>query len=169
MSADLRRPVPSLGRARAPRLPTVAERTLDNGLRVLAVRRAGVPLTELRLRIPFAGSRGRGAQTHVARAQLLGDTLLLGTGRRDAERLAVDLQALGGQLSASTDSDRLALGGSVLSAGLPGLLALLAEVLTDAAYPKQEVVGERDRLVQELAIHRSSAGVVTRARASRRT
>lgn len=156
------RPVPPLGRARPPRLPTVAERTLDNGLRVLAVRRPGVPLAELRLRIPFAGPRGKGGRAHTARGQLLGDTLLSGTSRRTAEQLAIDLQALGGQLSASTDSDRLGMGGSVLSTGLPGLLALLAEVLTDAAYPKQEVTGERDRLVQELAIHRSSAGVVAR-------
>jgi zinc protease len=162
MTAPLARPLPPLGKARAPRLPTVAERTLDNGLRVLAVRRPGVPLAELRLRIPFAGPTGKSARAHTARGQLLGDTLLSGTGRRSAEQLAGDLQALGGQLSSSTDSDRLAVGGSVLTSGLPGLLGLLAEVLTDAAYPKKEVVGERDRLVQELAIYRSSAGVVAR-------
>jgi predicted Zn-dependent peptidase len=167
-TGSLARPVPALGKARAPKLPTVAERTLDNGLRVLAVRRPGVPLTELRLRIPFAGPSGKAAKAHTARGQLLGDTLLSGTGTRSAEQLAVDLQALGGQLAASTDSDRLALGGSVLSSGLPGLLALLAEVLTDPAYPKGEVVGERDRLVQELAIHRSTAGVVAREALLRR-
>ena len=161
-TAGLVRPVPALGKAKAPRLPTVGERTLDNGLRVLAVRRPGVPLAELRLRIPFAGPAGKGGRAHTARGQLLGDTLLSGTGSRSAEQIATDLQALGGQLNASTDSDRLGMGGSVLTSGLPGLLGLLAEVLTDAAYPKAEVVGERDRLVQELAIYRSSAGVIAR-------
>ena len=59
MTAGLVRPLPLLGPARAPKLPTVGERTLDNGLRVLAVRRPGVPLAELRLRVPFAApSRG---------------------------------------------------------------------------------------------------------------
>jgi predicted Zn-dependent peptidase len=139
-------------------LPTVADRTLDNGLRVLAVRRPGVPLVELRLRIPFAG---KGDQ-HVARAQLLGDTLLSGTDRRDASQIAVDLQSLGGQLNASTDADRLGISGSVLASGFGGLLELLAELLTSASYPKDEVVGERDRLVQELAIHRSQASVIAR-------
>ena len=156
------RPVPQLGPARRPKLPTVADTVLDNGLRVLAVRRPGVPLTELRLRVPFAGPGGRGARAHTAQAALLAETLLLGTERRDAERLATDLQGLGGSLSASTDSDRLSLGGSVLVSGLPGLLELLAEVLTSPTYPKREVVGERDRLVQELAIYRSSAAVVAR-------
>ncbi len=152
------RPLPALGPQRTPELPEVAERTLGNGLRVLAVRRAGVPLAEVRLRVPFSGS----GEEHTARAQLLGDTLLLGTDRRSAAQVAADLQALGGSLSASTDSDRLGLGGSVLADGLPGLLELVSEVLRSAAYPTEEVEGERERLVQELAIYRSSAGVVAR-------
>ena len=154
--------VPALAKARPLRLPTVSDTTLDNGLRVLAVRRAGVPLVELRLRVPFAAPAGKGGGQHVARAALLGDTLLSGTEHRTASQIAIDVQSLGGQLSASTDADRLAFGGSVLTTGLPGLLSLLAEVLTSASYPGSEVAGERDRLVQELAIARSQAGVVAR-------
>ena len=156
------RPIPALAKPRPVKLPTVAERTLDSGLRVLAVRRQGVPLAELRLRVPFAGSGGRGGRRHTAQAQLLGDTLLAGTARRSAAQLAADVQALGGQLSASTDADRLALGASVLVSGLPGLLEVLGEVLTSASYPKRDVIGERDRLVEELAIYRSQAAVVAR-------
>ncbi len=156
------RPVPALAKARAVKLPSVAETILDNGLKVLAVRRPGVPLAEVRLRVPFAGPSGRGGRAHTAQAQLLGDTLLSGTDRRSAAQLAADVQALGGQLSASTDADRLGFGASVLVSGLPGLLEVLAEVLTGAAYPKREVIGERDRLVQELAIYRSQAAVVAR-------
>ena len=156
------RTVPALGKPRTAKLPTVADRQLDNGLRVLAVRRPGVPLVELRLRVPFAGPSGKAGGDHVARAQLLSDTLLSGTDRRDASQIAVDLQSLGGQLSASADADRLGISGSVLSSGLGGLLELLAELLTSASYPKQLVVAERDRLVQELAIHRSQASVIAR-------
>lgn len=43
--------VPTLTRPRRARKLTVDERTLDTGLRVLAVRKPGVPLVELRLRI----------------------------------------------------------------------------------------------------------------------
>ncbi|MCU1673265.1 MAG: peptidase [Frankiales bacterium] len=152
------RPVPSLSTSRAAKLPTVADTTLANGLRVLAVRRPGVPLVELRLRIPFAGK----GDAHVARAQLLGDTLLSGTEHRDASQIAVDLQSYGGQLSANVDADRLGISGSVLASGFAGMLDLLGELLTSASYPKDEVVAERDRLVQELAIYRSQAGVVAR-------
>ena len=156
------RTAPALARQSTPRLPAVTDTVLDNGLRVLAVKRPGVPLVELRLRVPFAAPTGKGGPAHVARATLLSDTLLSGTAKRDATAIAIDLQSLGGQLSASTDADRLGFGGSVLSSGLAGLLDLLGELLTSASYPKHEVEGERDRLVQELAIHRSSAGVVAR-------
>ncbi len=164
----LKRPVPPLAKPRPAKLPSVADQTLDNGLRVLAVRRPGVPLAELRLRIPFAGPSGKSGRAFTAQASLLGDTLLSGTDKRDAAQLAADLQALGGQLSASTDADRLGFGGSVLVDGLPGLLQLLGEVLASASYPKREVVGERDRLVQELAIYRSQAAVVAREALLRR-
>jgi zinc protease len=156
------RPVPPLAKAKAFKVPAVTETALDNGLRVLVVRRTGVPLVELRLRVPFAAPAGKRGRAHAAQSALLSDTMLLGTGRRDAATLARDLQSVGGTLSVGADADRIGFGSSVLSAGLPGLLELLAELLTSASYPKREVRGERDRLVQELAIHRSSAGVVAR-------
>ena len=156
------RTVPSLAKPKALKLPAVSDTTLDNGLRVLAVRRAGVPLVEVRLRVPFGAPTGKGGPAHVAKASLLADTLLMGTDRRDAGQLARDLQAVGGMLSVGADADRLGFGGSVLVSGFPAFLELVAEVLTSASYPKHEVVGERDRLLQELAIHRSSAGVMAR-------
>ncbi len=156
------RTVPSLAKARAPRLPSVNDTTLSNGVQTLAVRRPGVALVEVRLRVPFAGPPGRRGATHTAQAALLSDALLLGTRRRDAATLAQDLQALGGQLSVSADADRLGLSGSVLAGRLPDFLALLGELLTEASFPKDEVTGERDRLVQELAMYRSQPSVIAR-------
>ena len=46
------RTLPPLGPTRAVPLPDVEERTLPNGLRVLAAHRPGVPMVELRLRVP---------------------------------------------------------------------------------------------------------------------
>jgi predicted Zn-dependent peptidase len=158
----VRRAVPELTRGKALKLPAVSETVLDNGLRLLVVRRTGVPLVELRLRVPFAAPKGKRGRAHVAQSSLLSDTMLLGTEQRDAATLARDLQTLGATLSLGSDADRLGFGGSVLASRLGDLLGLLAEVLTSAAYPKRDVAGERDRLVQELAIHRSTPGVVAR-------
>ena len=48
------RPLPPLGATREVPLPDVLDVTLPNGLRVLAAHRPGVPMAEVRLRVPFA-------------------------------------------------------------------------------------------------------------------
>jgi predicted Zn-dependent peptidase len=148
--------VPALTKPRKARRPSLAERTLDSGLRVIAVRKPGVPLAELRLRIPALSSR----QGHAARIGLLSETMLTGADGRDRAGIAGAVQALGGDLSVSVDADRLVLGGNVLATNLPALLQIVAGVLTTAEYPAAEVATERDRLVERLAIARSRPGVV---------
>jgi zinc protease len=148
--------VPPLGPVPRVKPPTAAQRTLDTGLRVLAVRRPGVPLVEVRLRVPFTGT----GLSHPARASLLSNTLLTGTERYGQVELAAALQALGADLHVSVDADRLMIGGTVLRTGLAPLLDLLAEVVTTATYPAREVTGERSRLAERLAIARSQPSVL---------
>ncbi|MDQ6874264.1 MAG: insulinase family protein [Actinomycetota bacterium] len=151
-------PVPPLTAPRRPRKLSVAERRLDTGLRVLAVRRAGVPLVEARLRIPFAGR----SASLPARANVMAETLLRGTADHSAVEIAIALQEVGGGLHVSTDPDRLMISGNALASGLPRLLEIVAEVLTGASYPAEEVNGERDRLVERLRMARSQPGVIAR-------
>ncbi len=158
--------IPSVAPPGALKVPPVQERVLSNGLRVLAVRRASVPVVELRLRIPVGppdakGSSGKSGRERAA-ATLLAETMLTGTETRDRSQLATELQTLGAGLSANIDNDRLALIGSVLAPNLKQLLALLTEVIHSASYPKREVSGERERLVAELAIARSQPAVLAR-------
>ncbi|MGH3744187.1 MAG: M16 family metallopeptidase [Mycobacteriales bacterium] len=155
---------PPLGPPPRIAVPRVAERTLDNGLRVAAVRETSVPLVELRLRLPFAGTGRR----HLARTHLLAETAFSGTEQHDARGLAAAVQALGGGLDVGADSDRLGFSGSALAENLGGLLGLLAEVVTGATYPAGEVAGERDRLVEELVIARTVPSTLAAEALSRR-
>src|SRR5918912_345362 len=91
------RPLPPLGPPRNPSAPQAVDTVLDNGLRVLAVRRPAVPMVELRLRIPFGGTH----RTHPARAELLAATLLQGTPRRDPFVICHVRSAVGGELSST--------------------------------------------------------------------
>ncbi|HJQ42453.1 MAG TPA: pitrilysin family protein [Jatrophihabitantaceae bacterium] len=149
-------PVPALTRPRKPRKLTVVEETLPSGLRVVVVRKPGVPLVELRLRIPFQSAR----PTHPARAAVLSDAMLTGAGEFDRAGLAGAVQALGGNFSVGVDSDRLIVSGNALATNLRAMLELLNVVLTEATYPKADVAIERDRLVEHLSIARSRAGVI---------
>jgi predicted Zn-dependent peptidase len=127
------------------RLPRQAERTLGSGLTVIAVRRPGVPLVELRLRVPFG-------RAPLARATLLSQALFTGTGTMSSIDIAAELQAVGGGLAAGLDPDRLLVTGNSLAAGLDRMLEILADVLTDAAYPADEVATERERLVDHIQV-----------------
>jgi zinc protease len=149
-------PVPDLTTPRRPRKLSVGERTTDTGLRVVVIRKPGVPLAEVRLRVPFLGA----GATHPARASLLSSALLTGAGDLDRTGLAEAIQGLGGDLNVSVDADRLAVVGNVLSTGLPGLLDVLARLLTDATFAADEFDTERDRDIERLAIARSRSGTI---------
>jgi zinc protease len=164
VTAGVPSPIPIAPPQPPPRPVRVAERLLPNGLRVMALRKPGVPLATLRLQLPFAGRD----PAHRARAELLSETMLMGTATRGATELASAIQRLGGSLGVDADADHLGLSGSVLSANLGPFMALLAEVLTTAAYREAEVEGERERLVQKLVIARSQPGVVAREALLRR-
>ena len=142
------RPIPPLATQGRSRIPALARAQLDSGLQVIAVRKPRSPLVEVRLRIPFGGT----SRVHAARAEMLAATVLLGTGSRDREQVDADLALVGGHLDAAVDPQRLSIHGSVLSNGLPVLLEVLADCLTDPAYRRADVLGERERLVAHLAI-----------------
>ena len=152
--------IPPLGEPRPQPAPEVAEAVLPNGLRLVVVPRAGVPLIELRLRVLFAAAAAGEAQAHTARAAVLSGAVLLGTSRHDQTEIAQLLQGHGADLSVSTDPDRLLFSTTLLPGGLRPVLELLAELLTDATYPDDRVEGERGRVAERIAIARSQPGVI---------
>jgi predicted Zn-dependent peptidase len=149
--------VPPVGKARALKVPAVNDHTMRNGLRVIAVKRSTVPRAEIRLRIPagLVYDTGDGV-----RARLLPDTMLAGTKSRSSVEIARELQRLGASLAAGSDDDDLIVHGGVLVGNLRPLLALIAETLTQPAFPPDEVAVARDRTAQEIIIRRSQPGAI---------
>ncbi|GAA2506616.1 M16 family metallopeptidase [Winogradskya humida] len=137
------------------KLPKQLERTLSSGLTVIAVRRPSVPLVELRLRVPFG-------RAPLPRATLLSQTLFTGTATMSSIDIAAELQTVGGGLSAGLDPDRLLITGNSLAAGLDRMLEILAGVLTEPAYPSDEVAVERDRLVDHIQVAQSQPAHLAR-------
>jgi predicted Zn-dependent peptidase len=150
------RAVPALTEPRRSRKLRSSEAVLDNGLTVVAVRKPGVPIVEVRLRVPFLSAK----PAHPAQAQLLAETVLTGAGGLDRSELAAAAQELGGRLSAGVDADRLVISGNVLAPNLRKLLGVLAKVVLDPTYDKNDVGTERDRLVENLAIARARPSVI---------
>jgi predicted Zn-dependent peptidase len=149
------RPLPDLEANRKLTVPKSAERTLANGLTVIAIRRPSVPLAEVRLRIPFA-------KANLARGDVLSETLFAGTETMSAVDIAAALQEVGGGLGANADPDRLSISGNSLVSGLPRLLEILADVLQSASYPADEVTTERERLADRIQVALTQPGHLSR-------
>ena len=98
----------------------------------VALRRPGVPMAELRLRMPFLA----GGTTHPARALVLSDTMLTGTAQHDRAALAIAVQSLGADVSVSVDADRLLISANVLASALPRLLDAARLVLDRGELPQ---------------------------------
>ncbi|MGA6164049.1 M16 family metallopeptidase [Amycolatopsis magusensis] len=158
------RPVPPLGEQRAAADLSHVDTKLANGLRVLAVRKDTVPLVELRLSIPFAGTD----PLHPATAEVLAETIITGTARRDRVAIDTELALIGGELSTVVDPERLAVSASALASGLPTLLDVLADLLTEASYADAEVARESARLIERLAIARTQPRTIAREALQRR-
>jgi predicted Zn-dependent peptidase len=153
--------LPAIGPNRPLRLPDTAERTLANGLTVIAVPRRTVPLVEVRLRVPFATAP-------LAETAVLTQTLFSGTGDMSTVDIAAELQKVGGGLSSGADPDRLMISGNSLVDGLDRLLGILAEVLQGASYPDDEVATERGRLADRIKIAQTQPSHLARVALLRR-
>lgn len=162
------RPLPPLGTTRDVPLPDVEQVILGTGLRVLAAHRPGVPMVELRLRVPFADGGDLAEPTHVGTAELLTVTLLAGTGKRDRVTIDDELAAVGADLGVSVDPEQLMVSGSGLAGGLSVVLEVLADVLTGATHPDAEVARERERLVERIAVARAQPRTIAREALQRR-
>jgi zinc protease len=130
-------PFPALGAPPAPRVPVPERWTLDNGLRVVAVPRAGIPQVALRLVIP-AGSVAE-PREYPGTAALTASLLQEGTESHDARALHARIDALGAALSAHAGHDFSEVEMTLLSGTLPEGIALLAEVVARPTFPGEEV------------------------------
>jgi zinc protease len=166
MSVTATHELPDLQPNRELVVPASEERTLGNGLTVIAVERRSVPLVEIRLRMPF----GRSVldPPFVAKGALLGQSLFSGTTSMSKVDIAAALQTVGGALSASVDADRLLVSGNGLASGLERILGILAEVLHGATYPEEEVTTERARLVDRLQVAQTQPAHLARVALLRR-
>jgi zinc protease len=158
------RPLPPLGEQRVASTLDSVDTVLPNGLRVIVVHQPAVPMVELRLRIPFAGDDAR----HAARAEVLAATLLTGTARRDRVAVDTELALVGSDLDTGVDPERLSISGNALASGFETVLDVLADALTSAAHRDDEVLRERDRLVERITMARSQPGTIAREALQRR-
>jgi predicted Zn-dependent peptidase len=140
--------LPPLGDARPVPAPRVEASTLSNGLEILVVPWAGVPLATARL--VFRGGFADDAPAEPGLARLLSAALREGTATRSGGALADLAQEAGGDLLAGAGPDSLTVAASGLAVRVPTLLDLVADAARRPAFPAGGVARVRDLAREEL-------------------
>jgi predicted Zn-dependent peptidase len=73
-----------------------------------------------------------------------------GTRRRSARQIAEEIEAVGGDLNAATSAESTAYYARVLKADVPLALDVLADILTEPAFERDELMREQNVIVQEI-------------------
>ena len=154
-------PAPGPPRPFAP--PPFVEARLGSGLAARAARWGKRPTVAVSVVFPGAGSASD-PPGREGLADLTADAFLGGTRRRNARQLASAIDDLAAILEVSAGSDSSVARLYVLENDLDAGLALLAEVLTEAAFPEDEFEKSRRRLIDTLTEQRSEPDFLARER-----
>lgn len=125
------------------RFPDIHRLALSNGMTVLHARHGDAPIVT----IYFVADAGavREGNNRAGLAQLTANLLETGTGDRDAQKIAVELETLGAQLQTSVGWDAATLALTVPAAHAAHALSILGDIVIRPAFVHPEL----ERLRQE--------------------
>ena len=139
---------------------------LPNGLRLLVKENHRLPFVEFRP--AFQGGVLAETADNNGITQLLAKMLLKGTKTRDAEKIATEIESVGGHLDSYGGNNSFGVNAEVLSSDFATGLDLLADVLLNPIFPADPL--EREREVQIASIHEQKDNLLKSAsNAMRRT
>ncbi|BDG03605.1 M16 family metallopeptidase [Anaeromyxobacter oryzae] len=144
---------PPPGPTPAFRLPALRRFTLDNGLQVTLVTVGQMPKVTVQLAVRIG--TGDEAATETGLAKLVADMLVEGTKTRSAPELAALAARWGGSVETAVTADETTVGGTVLSEFAPDLVALVADVARNPAFPEKELERVRTDRIREITIART--------------
>ena len=140
--------IPSLALAQASARPAVAaerpftppprvEKTLTNGLRVIAVRYPTVPKVSVVLTIQSGLAVDPPEKAGLA--QLVADAVQEGTTTRDSVKIRNEIFSMGANLSAFAGQDTSSFTIRGLADTLPAMMALMADIARNPTFPQSEI------------------------------
>ena len=149
---------PAVGPERAFTPPPRVERTLSNGLRVVAVRYATVPKVSAILTIESGLAVDPAEKAGLA--QFVVDAVREGTTNRDSRQLRQEIFAMGASLAAAAGQDTSSVTMRGLADTLPAMLTILADVVRNPTFPQAEIDLLKTNTTQSLQAQLASPQIV---------
>jgi zinc protease len=137
---------------------------LANGLKVLLKKDSRLPFVEFRAVLQGGVLAESPANNGITR--LFSNVLLKGTARRSAEKIATEIESIGGHMDSYGGNQSFGLNAEVLSADFVVGLDLISDVLLNPTFPANELEREREVQIAGIAARKDdllkSAGVAMR-------
>ena len=127
---------------------SVAVTTLKSGINVVTETMPQLETASLGIWIR-SGSRHERLNEHGI-SHFLEHMAFKGTRRRSARQIAEEIEAVGGDLNAATSAENTAYYARVLKADVPLAIDVLADILSEPAFDREELVREQNVIVQEI-------------------
>ncbi|MGO9641556.1 MAG: M16 family metallopeptidase [Candidatus Acidiferrales bacterium] len=147
--------MPPLAPPRPFHFPSVAAKTLPNGLRVFVVSETASstaqPAVTIELLLPQAGSA---ADPHgkPGTASMVASLLTEGTERRTAQEINGAIDFVGGSLSASAGSDGTSVSATVVKRDFDLAMDLLSDITLHPSFTSAEIERRRQEALSDLAL-----------------
>ncbi len=139
-------------------LPEIESRTLENGLRVLAVKSQKLPLVNLVLMLKSGAEADEGGK--AGQADLTLEMLTLGTQKRSSQEIALDIDSLGARLTFHSGWDGSFIGLEGLAEDLAPLVEILSDMVLHPTFPKSEFDQLKARRIARLIQEQDESEVV---------
>lgn len=155
-AAAQRETPPEPGTPRPFTLPPAREMALPNGMRVTLVQYGTTPKATVQL-VTRVGNLNETAE-QVWLADIVADLMVEGTTTRSAQEIARDAARMGGSLNVGVGANETYAGGEVLSEFTPQMVALLADVMRNPAFPEASLPRVKATRARQVAVARSQPG-----------
>lgn len=141
---------PPVGAPVAATLPTPAERTLSNGLRVIVARSTSLPLVTAELIVKSGATADPSGL--AGDASLTADLVTEGTASRTAPQIALATETLGATLSAASGWESTSVNLNVLRDKVRPAMAIMADVAEHPAFAPAELERARKEALDGLDV-----------------
>jgi zinc protease len=134
---SLPRPAPPVGTLSALDFPAIERTTLSNGIPVFFARRTSIPV--VRLSVSFDAGYSSDPKSALGTHALMLAALDEGTTTRNSIQIAEESERLGASISTSGSIDRTSIGLYALAPNFGASLGLVADIIRNPAFDRQEV------------------------------
>nr|WP_295106048.1 pitrilysin family protein [uncultured Caulobacter sp.] len=154
-----REKIPAVAAPIAAVLPTPAEKTLANGLRVIVAKSSDLPLITADLTVK--GGASSDAPGLAGASSLTSELLTEGTTSRSATQIARETEALGANLEAGSGWEAASLTLSVMADNAAPAMAIMADVAQHPTFSAEELDRVRTETLDSLSVAYQRPGSLT--------